>query len=568
MKSTRYIFVALLALVATSCEDYLAEENKSNITAENYFNTVTGYESLVTSSYATLRDVWGDDPWLFCLGVDTYTRGESEIVSGSYEGRDIRSSELNEYVNLTSVNPFVYDFYADVYRAIQTCNTAISRADDVAELSEERKTLLLSEVRFIRAYYYYLLVEQFGGVPIVEEEITGVITHFERAPEEQVYQFIITELEAALPNLPPIAAQFGRATDGAVKNLLALVYLTRGYKTFGSASDFTTAATWADEVINSGNYNLLPTFKEVFTPGNEKNNEIIFSVQYDPTSLPVNNQNRPDGNGQSAHFGWELWTKEQGFERENPTYNWKKSQFTPTQFLYSLFNTSMDSRYDATFLSEFYATIDVPSAGIHKGELKVYFPKWDQEFTAEDEAEMKVQHPHVNIYRYETWKQDIENIGGAGKFPMVWKFYDPKSAFHGNTNNYSGTRDIFLYRLAETYLIAAEAYHNAGDNATAAQRLNAVRTRAAIPGNEAAMEIQPGDVSLDFILDERARELTGEYKRWMDLKRTGKLIERTLAHNNLAARENALDDHHLVRPIPQSVIDRDSGEFPQNPEYQ
>ena len=81
------------------------------------------------------------------------------------------------------------------------------------------------------------------------------------------------------------------------------------------------------------------------------------------------------------------------------------------------------------------------------------------------------------------------------------------------------------------------------------------------------MEIQVSDVNLDFILDERARELTGEYKRWMDLKRTGKLIERTLAHNNLAQRDNQIKDIDLLRPIPQSVIDRDSGEFPQNPGY-
>ncbi|HYC83601.1 MAG TPA: RagB/SusD family nutrient uptake outer membrane protein, partial [Chryseosolibacter sp.] len=106
-----------------------------------------------------------------------------------------------------------------------------------------------------------------------------------------------------------------------------------------------------------------------------------------------------------------------------------------------------------------------------------------------------------------------------------------------------------------------------GDNATAANRINAVRTRAAIPGQEAAMQITAADVTIDLILDERAREFVGEYKRWPDLKRTGKLIERTLLHNNLAKMQNALDEIHLLRPIPQSVIDRDSGDFPQNPGY-
>jgi hypothetical protein len=564
----KYSLFILFACIASSCEDFLQQDNKSNITAENYFVTAAGYESLVAASYSTLRDVWGDDPWLFSLGVDIYTRGESENVGGSYEGRDVRSSELNEYKNLDGTNTFVGDFYRLVYRSIQTCNTAIARAGNVSEMDSERKELLLAEVRFIRAYYYYLLVEQFGGVPIVEEEITTAVTHFERASEEAVYQFIIGELEAALPILPSAGnTVFGRATSGAAKNLLALVHLTRGYKPFAASSDFARAAELADEVINSSGYALLGTFEDVFTPGNENNSEIIFSIQYDPTSVPVSGQGRPDGNGQSAHFGWELWTKEPGFERENPTYNWKKSQFTPTQFLYSLFNTTTDSRYDATFLSEFYATTDDPAQGIQAGDLKVYFPRWDEEFTAADEAALKAEHPNVSVYRYETWKQDIENVGGTGKFPMVWKFHDPNAVFHSNTTNYTGTRDIFLFRLAETYLIAAEAYHKLGNNSTAADRINAVRARAAIPGQEAAMQISATDVNIDLILDERARELVGEYKRWPDLKRTGKLIERTILYNNLAAKENQLDEHHLLRPIPQSVIDRDSGEFPQNPLY-
>ncbi|MGS2764345.1 RagB/SusD family nutrient uptake outer membrane protein [Sinomicrobium sp. M5D2P9] len=563
----KYLIISFFTLSLFSCESFLEEENRSNITAEGYFTDAEGYESLVSAAYSTLRSVWGDDPWLFCLGVDIYTRGESEIVGGSYGNRDIFSSQLNEYAELDPQNSFVSGFYTNCYWAIQVCNTAISRADGVDGMSDSRKEQLLAEVRFLRAYYYYLLVEQFGDVPVVEEEITGVATHFDRASEESVYEFIISELEASGGLVPEVAEEFGRATKGAVNNLLALVYLTRGYKLYAGGNDFAMAASLADEVINSGNYSLLSTFEDVFAPGNEKNNEIIFSIQYDAGSLGVNNQGLPDGNGQSAHWGWELWTKEPGFERENPTYNWKKSQFMPTQFLYSLFNTSMDSRYDVTFLSTFYATTNDNSQGISAGDLKVYFPKWDEDFTEQDSLDFMAEHPVASIYSYPTWKQDFGNIRGAGKFPMVWKFYDPDAVFHGNTTSYTGTRDIFLFRLAETYLIAAEAYHQSGDNGTAAGRINEVRRRAAIPGNEAAMEIGAGDVNLDFILDERARELTGEYKRWMDLKRTGKLMERTLEYNNLARKESRLQEFHLLRPIPQSVIDRDTGDFPQNPGY-
>jgi hypothetical protein len=557
----------MFLLITFSCEDFLTEDNRSNITAENYFITEDGFHSLVNAAYSSLRDVWGDDPWLFCLGVDIYTRGESEIVGGSYENRDVYSSQLNEYDGLDSQNGMINDFYTDVYRAIQICNTAISRSEKVIGLDEQNIELLTSEVRFIRAYYYFLLVEQFGDVPIVEDEITSAVTHFERVAEENVYEFIINELVSVTSKLPDTPKEFGRVTKGAANNLLALIYLTRGYKTYGQPNDFTEAALLADGVINSGKYKLLDTYNDVFLPGNENNEEIIFSIQYSPGSLGVNSQGRPDGNGQSAHWGWELWTKEAGFERENPTYNWKKSQFTPTQFLFQLFDTSIDSRYDVTFLSEFYATTNDETLGIKAGDLRVYFPKPDQPFTLQDSLAIISQHPNVNIITFPNWKQDIENIGGAGKFPMVWKFYDPNAVFHGNTTNYTGTRDIFLYRLAETYLIAAEAYFKVGNSTKAAERINSIRKRAALPGKQEAMSISPSNVDLDYILDERARELTGEYKRWMDLKRTGKLIERTLKYNNLAKKKNKIQEYHYLRPIPQSVIDRDTGDFPQNDGY-
>lgn len=560
----KYFFVICFLFSVISCEDFLREENKSNIESDSYFEGTSAYESLVSAAYSTLRNVWRADPWLFCLGVDIYTRGESELISGSYGNRDIYSQQLNEYGDLDPSNTFVANFYAALYKAVQTCNTAIVRSENVNNLADAKKERLVAEVQFLRAYYYYLLVEQFGGVPIVLEEINSAVTHFERSTEEEVYKFIVSELEASVSSLPEVQEQFGRVTKGAAKNLLALVYLTRGYKSYAGSNDFALAASLADEVINSGQYTLLPKFEEVFTPGNEENKEIIFSIQYDAGSLSSYNS----GNGQNVHFGWELWTKVLGgFERGNTTYNWKKSQFTPSQFLYSLFKTKLDSRYDVTFLSEYYATIDNSSAGVKEGDLRVYFPKYDQVFTQQDSLDFMAQHPNAIIITRNYWKQDIEGIGGLGMYPMVWKFYDPNAPFPDNDAGYTSTRDIFLYRLAETYLIAAEAYHQLNNNDKAAERLNSVRQRAALPGNEAAMTINISDVTLDFILNERARELVGEYKRWMDLKRTGKLIERTLLHNNLAQKTNRMDEHHLLRPIPQTVRDQDSGDFPQNPGY-
>ena len=559
-----YVIIAILFCGLSSCSSYLDEEDLSSINSDEYFVTSDGYESLVNSCYSSLRKVWKNEPWLFCLGVDIYTRGESELISGSYGNRDVYSSELNEYSTLDAENGYVSDFYTNVYYGIQACNTAIAKSKSVSGVSESTLKQRVAEARFIRAYYYYLLVEQFGDIAIVEDEITSAVTDFSKSSEKDVYKFILSELNDIVGVLPALQSNFGRITQGAAKHLMSLVYLTRGYKTYAESNDFAQAASLADEVINSGQYQLLPTFGQVFTPGNEKNKEIIFSIQYDSNSLG----GQYNGNGQMSLFGFELWSKVVGgFEIGNTTYGWKKNQFMPTPYLYSLYNTSLDSRYDVTFKSEFNATIAAPAIGLKAGDLRLYFPKYDQIFTTNDSLAVMKENPNAIIITKSRWKQDIENMGGSGMCPMVWKFYDPNASWPSNNNNYTGTRDIFLFRLADTYLMAAEAYLKTGNKEKAAERINAVRERAAIAGHSNDMKISASDVTIDFILDERARELVGEYKRWMDLKRTGKLIERTLKYNNLAARVNKMDTHILLRPIPQSVIDQGTGTFSQNPGY-
>ena len=566
MKKYRiFITAAFMAVGLSSCNGYLDEENLSNVNAYEYFQKSEGFESLVNGAYASLRSIWANEPWLFNLGVDIYTRGESYDVGGSYENRDVYSSELNEYGTLDAQNSFVGNFYQNVYYGIQVCNTAINKAGSVSGLSESTVSQRLAEARFLRAYYYYLLTEQFGDVALVTEEINKPQTDFSRTPEKEVYDFIISELNDAIKMLPASQENFGRATQGAAKHLLGLVYLTRGYKTYGQPSDFNQAATLFDEVINSGQYQLQPTYADVYDPDNQTNNEVIFSVQYDTKSFG----GQHGGNNQRYLYGFLLDKKvPTGFERYSSRYGYHDNQFMPTQFLYSLFNTSVDSRYDVNFTSEYYATMPDESIGLKEGDLRVYFPKYDQSFTKADSLALMQENPNAIIITPDRWKQDIEHIGGSGMCPMITKFGDPKDDYTGDSRQKKSSRDIFLFRLADTYLLAAEAYYKAGDNVKAAERINAVRRRAALPGHADDMTIQPSDVNIDFILDERAREMAGEYNRWMDLKRTGKLIERTLKYNNLAAKVNKMDSHILVRPIPQAVMDQTTGgNFKQNTGY-
>jgi len=147
-------------------------------------------------------------------------------------------------------------------------------------------------------------------------------------------------------------------------------------------------------------------------------------------------------------------------------------------------------------------------------------------------------------------------------FPSLNKWIDDTRPDRQKTQ---GQRDFYLMRLGEAYLLRAEARFQQGDLGGAAEDINVIRTRAAWPGMEAAMQIVAGDVTLDFILDERARELDGEGQRWWDLVRTGKLVERVRLHNPQAAPN--IQDYHIYRPIPQDQIDRTEGGYGQNCGY-
>jgi len=569
MKNISYLVVLTLTLGNVSCKKFLEEQNLGGITSTNYYTNTAGYESLVNSCYGSLRGIYDKDPFLFEYGTDVTTRGDIEAISGSLSDRQTRAIGLDEYATLNTDNSGVSGIWNACYSGIQRCNTAINRGPTIPGIDPALAKKRIGEASFIRAYYYYLLVENWGDVPIVTNEITTPITHFTPSKEQDVYDLILSDLTTALNSVDVTTSDFGRITQGAVKHFMALIYLTRGYKSYGSTADFTQAASLADDVISSGTYGILPSFADVFNADNQKNKEIIWSVQYDASSLTKSgNANQNYGNGQNILFGWRIW-QQPGFFEGDPVYNRRIADYMPTQYLYTLYNTAKDARYDATFLSQFYASQASSLNGkpVNKGDLRFYFPKWDQPFSAADSIALKNANPNVQIVTYKNWKQNFSNLGGAEMFPMVNKFYDPKALLPGaQSGTYTSTRDVYIFRLAETYLIAAEAYFKLGQNGTAADRINVVRARATLPGQN--MQIAASDVTIDFILDERARELEGEYKRWLDLKRTHKL-DRAFTYNLLTQQTNpnGILDKYYLRPIPQSVINLDDESYPQNTGY-
>ena len=519
-------FLVLAALAITGCEDFLEEENRTNLTDQNAFDDPEVFGQLVVNAYEKMRKA-SDRFKLDNMGTDIITRGA--IIAGT--------DELNDYVNLNPENTEVRDYWKEYYDVVTAANLAISRADDIPDLSEAEISLGLGEVRFFRAFAYFKLVEQYGDVPLVLDEITSAQTDFTRTAESEVYAQILEDLDDAIANVEEAPEQYGRVSKDAARHLKAKVLLTRGYKSFAAANDFADAAALAETVI--GKHPLVSDFASLTDIENQRNDEVIFAMLYGTDQLAIG-----DGNSRHQHFKFD-YDIYPGMERSN-IYG-RSSAISPTPFYFTLFEDG-DERETTTLRRMLPALIDSEDGTILAGDTAIYFPEIP--FTDEEKAARPF--PVVNEGDYFT-PNGISQV----QHPMFKKFDDPMVPYGDG----GGFRDAVIFRSGETRLIAAEAYFNDGNATSAATHINALRNRAGL-GN-----IAPGNIDIDLILDESAKELAGEVSRWMELKRTGKLLERALAHNPHVALNNALREFHLVRPIPQSEIDLTNGSIGQNDDY-
>lgn len=533
-----------------SCDGILQEDIVSGITAEPYYSTPEGFVSAVNAAYEPLRTFYASE-----TGGNLTEYGTDEVTNaghGSFRYMNFYDAGLN-----ADASPFSTIWFA-FYQAINTCNTVVGRAEAVEGLSAARKNVLVAEARFLRAHYYFLLVQFFGDIHLSLEETSGVEVEAGRDPASEVYGAIIEDLEFAIANLPAVQEDYGRATQPAAEHMLALVLVTRGYQPFGTPDDFSRAASLAEGVIGNYNFALLDDYAAVFDHDNELHSEVIWSVQYTQNQL-VN------GDGNRAHLYFRPWYENinPGVQRTGePGYGRPWIRFRPTIWTLENFRPlDVDSRYgtifqDVWFYNQLAAERGLVPPGAAVGDTAILTPSWD--LTDAEVDAYKARLPGVEVADWYTRTGTFINM-----FPSLRKYDDFKRG--ENINETRGSRDFIVYRLAETHLVAAEAYLQTADLSQAADHLNVVRRRAAWPGMEAQMEISPGEVTLDFILDERTRELYGEYKRWLDLKRTGKLLERVRQHNPEAAAN--IDEHHLLRPIPTDQILRTSGGYGQNPGY-
>lgn len=556
MKINKFKALALggLLFISSSCQDLLKETVVSQI-GNDYINTAKGFEDATKAAYSTLRTFYGTQLGLTLTeyGTDIYATG----ADGGYKGFHFYDTQMQPTVDYMSI------LWDEMYRGINTCNAIIERAAAVTGVTDATKKMRVAEAKFLRAHYYYILQQQYGPVELRLTETTGPTKDTKRNSDSEIYAQIIKDCNEAIADLENKghSADYGRATKASAEALLAKVYLAKAYGTSKAADDFQKAADLCSGLITKYGFKLTDDFATVHDENNQQNSEVVFAVQYTTDMIAnLTNVGGEGGGGNNLHLYFGMQYDTQAGMVRDVFYGRPFKRLRPTNYcLTTVFGErENDSRYKKSFRDTwksnspgtFNTSFDNSKAKVTfaAGDTTIFIPGY--EMSQAERAKRKYQVLVPSAYN-------------EALFPTLQKFFDTKRS---DRTEPRGSRDHHVWRLADIYLMHAEALLALGKKTEATAAVNVVRQRAGWPGKKDAMKITDAQMTFDFLVEERARELAGEQTRWLDLKRWGILVDRVKKHNPQAAGNVAAK--HNLRPIPQTQIDRSNpGAFAQNPGY-
>lgn len=604
----RYILLIItncLLFVNTSCNDFLEEKVVSKATMA-YYETPEGIDAVVNSVYSKMRWPYSGERFhnYALFGTDLFM---------SATGTHGNAWDQYQATALNATTGLLYTLWTQWYEAISACNTGLYYIESInADVSWKNQRT--AEMRFFRAYFLFDLMQQFGAIPMPLDPVFEAKTYIARTPVDKVYNQIIDDLKyCADYDYLPKTAERGRVRIGAAQHLLAKVYLTRGSAVSQEAktirgtqdTDLGEAARYADLVINSNDYSLEDNFADIFLIDNKDSREVILTVNYTKDEMW-------NGDGNPMHmYSTGSYTNQPGMTRDIANGRpW--SRIRQTFWVMKdktkhggLFDYTNDSRGEKTFKSVWYSnnSATIPKwADIKDGSTVVWSPAaaliGKPKFEVGDTcivmrplyykgiplAEGGFESKRDSLILFGSQNHNLWTMERTQSVRDFWPIIEKWANGDRPDIMYEpGHRNFNIYRLGETYLIAAEAYGRQGLFDKAADRLNVIRKRAAYKSGEwrsnlnvvngkgenlrtsteSAMTVTAGDLSnlssdrfIDLMLDERGRELIGEDNRWNDLNRCEKLIQRFKAYNAIGGTADNIQPYHILRPIPQNHIDR------------
>ena len=586
----KYLILSMFAaFLLTGCnEDKFLEEKPLDFnSASNSYETAADYDAAITELYFLTRE-------------EFYTTYDRTTDLSKFADMWITADPLksNVVADLSPSGAMAKFYWDENYKLIAQANTVISRLPNSSKLTDDEKKVYEAKARFFRALAYRTLVLLYGDVPLQLEEVSTPKTDFVRESKDKVKAQVVEDLEFAAANLPEInTVKDGEISKPAANMLLAEMYLATG--------DNDKAINAASAVINNPNLALMKNrfgsqakedgdvFYDLFRPNNQNrasgNTEGIWVIQFET--------NIEGGGNNTSHFFW------------NPGSFWGERFFAPQVDKFQIIKP------DGTKLQLFNWPIGDMTGGrgigTHYATNHLYNEIWADDFddmrnseynwprrfkihrtnVLDDNPELKAAMPDgyfdlENTVLPDGWSMETGFAGGVtattqlpNRFmcgystKMTTPFHHPDAQYQNKeTYQLAGTggktyTDQYFFRLAEAYLLRAEAYVNKGDKNKAADDINELHKRAN------AKPCTADQMNLDYILDERLRELTCEEKRRLTLSRVGKLAERIKKYNPYfsaaySADNKDYDAHFDLLPIPLSAIQANKdAKLEQNPGY-
>jgi len=545
-KSSIIIFILLVLVAGGACKKSFLNENlQSSYTPQNTLSDSLGFEANIAGIQYQIRSQYASDNndqgliGAMYLGTDMVINGQT--TSGMYPYVN------NETMNATDICAAFYWNWA--YQTLNNVNLVIAATGDptVTKTSSANKAYVGAEAKFFRAYIYNFLATLWGAVPLVTQPVQTARVNFVRSSVDSVNAQIVQDLTDAIGVLPTAGGvrKEGRPSQGMCQQLLAEVYLRMNKPNL--------AQTQCQAVINSGVYALITSRYGAKTtqPGDYFNDMFL-----------TGNQRRSQGNREA------IWVIEEDLN-------------TPGGANSSSANASTDQH--RRMWVPYYAGItnmlicdSLGGRGIGRFRLSnwILYDLYDQDDIRNSPYNIRrvirFNDPTKPNYGQQLTYLNGDTVWHIAPYSTKWNNFNP-----ADINGYGTYHDLTLMRLGETYLLLAEAQFKQGDMVGAANSINILRQRA-YPDYPANGQVQPSDITLDFILDERARELVGEENRRMTLVRTGALVERVQNYLNkyntapgqtVTGLSNVTTRNSLL-PIPQTAIDLNKGAvLAQNPGY-